>query len=230
VIDVGRDFERMRDYLVGRLSDDERRTFEEQLVSDPQLAGELEQSLRLREGLQLLRARGRLPTASSRRMSVRVWLPALVAAAGAGLALFLWVHRGTHASPILMASLESHAAAAAEPLIAAHFTFVSMRGSSTPALQLPVAGLIEFRAAPASRTTVSRYGVTLLREDAGGSSQLVGAVVGLTLGTDGYVHCYADASRLAEGSYVLRITSDTDTAGTAETFPFTFRNSAESPP
>jgi hypothetical protein len=220
----------MRDYLVGRLSDEERQTFEERLLRDPHLAGELEQSLRLREGLQLLRARGRLPTASSRRMKVRFWLPALVAAAGAGLALFLWVHRGTPASPVLMASLASHTAAAAEPLIAAHFTFVSMRGSSTPALQLPVAGLIEFRAAPAKRTTVSGYAVTLLHEDAGGSSQLVGAVGGLTLGTDGYVHCYADASRLTEGSYVLRITSDADTAGTAETFPFTLRISTDSPP
>ena len=35
MIDVARDFERMQDYIVGRMSDEEQRAFEERLVRDP---------------------------------------------------------------------------------------------------------------------------------------------------------------------------------------------------
>jgi len=48
VIDVARDFERMQDYIVGRMSDEEQRAFEERLVRDPALVLEVERSLRLR--------------------------------------------------------------------------------------------------------------------------------------------------------------------------------------
>ncbi|HXY96819.1 MAG TPA: hypothetical protein VEH00_07570, partial [Steroidobacteraceae bacterium] len=55
MIDVERDFERMRDYADGRLADDERRTFEDRLLRDPELVREFEQTLRLREGLEQLK-------------------------------------------------------------------------------------------------------------------------------------------------------------------------------
>jgi hypothetical protein len=230
MMNIGRDFERMRDYLIDRLPEDERLTFERQLLRDPQLARELEQALQLREGLGLLRLQGRLPLTSPRRTRALFWLPALVAAGGAGLVLFLWVYGGPQASPVLLGSLESRVARVAEPWVAAHFTFVSARANSTPALQLPTAGLIEFRAAPAEHTTVNRYRVTLLREDAAGSPRPVGTLDGLTSGTDGYVHFYADASRLAEGSYAVRIAPDPESTGTTETFPFTLRIHPESTP
>ncbi|MGH8275505.1 MAG: hypothetical protein ACRETG_12120 [Steroidobacteraceae bacterium] len=122
-----------------------------------------------------------------------------------------------------MASLESRTVNDVAPLVAAYFTFVSVRGGSTPDLELPSAGLIEFRAAPATRMTIPRYRLTLVRQDPGGISKPVGAVAGLALSTDGYVHCYADASRLARGSYLLRIEPDTGTPGLAEAFAFNFR-------
>ena len=112
MIDVARGFERMRDYLVGRLSDDERRTFEERLLRNPEFVREFEQSLRLREGLAQIRAQGYFETGASRAKSVGIWLTALVAAALAGLALFLWVPR-TMPSPVLMASPESRPAGVA---------------------------------------------------------------------------------------------------------------------
>src|SRR2546429_9659507 len=90
VISAGRDYERMQDYIVGRLSDDDSHAFEDRLLNDPGLVRELEQSLRLRDGLEQLREQGYFGKAVSRGMSPRIWLPALVAAAGAGVALFLW--------------------------------------------------------------------------------------------------------------------------------------------
>jgi hypothetical protein len=98
-----------------------------------------------------------------------------------------------------------------------------VRESSTPDLDLPPGGVIEFRAAPATRMTASRYRMTLIQQDEGRSSKPVGAVAGLALSADGYVHGYADASRLGPGSYVLRIEPDAETPGTAVVFPFNLR-------
>ena len=222
MIDAGRDFERMRDYMVGRLSDDEHRAFEDRLVRDPGLVREFEQSLRLSEGLQQLRAQGYFDKAASRARGSRIWFPILAAAAIAGLALFLWLQPRNRPSPVLTASLESRTPGVT-PSVAAHFTFVAVRESSTPDLELPSAGVIEFRAAPATRMTASRYRMTIVQQDEGGSAKPVGAAAGLALSADGYVHGYADASRLGPGRYVLRIEPDAEPPGTVETFPFNLR-------
>jgi hypothetical protein len=229
VLEPGGDFARMRDYIVGRLSDDERRAFEDRLVCDPELVRELERCLRMREGLQQLRAQGYFARVASRGRSFRFWLPALAAAVVAGLAIFPWVQREMGAPPVLMASLEPRSRADVAPLVAAHFTFVSVRGGLTPDLDLPSAGLIEIRAAPATRLTVPRYRVTLVRRDQGGSVEPVGALAGLALSSDGYVHFFADASRLSQGSYLLRIEPDTTTPAIAEAFPFNLRVGGTAP-
>jgi hypothetical protein len=108
-------------------------------------------------------------------------------------------------------------------LVTAHFTFVSMRGGSAPNVDLPPAGLIEIRAAPTTRQTVQRYRVTLVRQEDGGFAESVAALDGLVLSTDGYVHCYADASRLTPGSYILRMQPGSNSPGLAEEFPFNLR-------
>jgi len=162
LIEVGHDSATMHDFISGRLSDDECRAFEDRLVREPKLVRELEQSLRMREGLQQLRTQGYFEKAASRGRRIPIWVPALVAAAGAGLALFLWLPRVTGPSPILLASLESRAAADVTPLVTAHFTFVSVRGGSVPDLDLPSAGLIEIRAAPSTNQTIHRYRVSLV--------------------------------------------------------------------
>jgi len=218
----------MRDYIVGRLSDEERRTFQDRLVRDPGLVREFEQSLRLREGLEALREQGYFAKVASQGRWLRISLPALVAAAGAGLALLLWTARSTGPSPLLMASVESHTGAV--PVVAAHFTFISVRGNPAPELNLPPKGLIEFRMAPAARVTASRYRVTLVRRDTGWALKPVGAVAGLALGTDGYVYCYADAARLAPGSYTLRVELEAEPPSNAGTLPFTLRRGPEPTP
>ena len=223
------DWVRMRDYIAGRLSDDESLAFEDRLLSDPGLARELEQALRLREGLHRLREQGYVRRAPTRRIGSRFWLPALVAAAAAGVALVLgvyrgaWMHRATGPSTVLMESLESRSAGAGQ-LIAAHFTFVPVRGSSTPDLDLPSAGLIEFRVAPASRIGSLRYRVTLLRRNQANALEPLATLAGATLSADGYVHAQADAARLEPGSYALRIEPDAAVPGLAATFPFNLRN------
>jgi hypothetical protein len=225
MIDVSHDFERMRDYLAGRLPEEERQTFEDRLERDPALVRELEQTLQLQEGLMALRAQGRLVIPVPRVRSYQSWFPTLAAAAITGVALFFLVHRSAGPASILTASLESAAAAPA----VAHFTFVSMRGSSAPTLDLPSSGLIEFRAAPGGHDSNGRYRVTLFRQDEGGISAPVGELAGLPLNSDGYVHLFADASRLTGGRYVLRVEDAASSASQA--FPFNLRKSgAQSSP
>jgi hypothetical protein len=229
VIDADRDFATMREFIVGRLPDSERRAFEDRLVREPALVRELEQSLRMREGLEQLRAQGYFANGPLRGASLR-WVPLLVAAAGAGVALFLWLAHVAGPSPILIPSLESSTTADMRSSVAAHFTFISMRGSRTPDLDLPAAGLIEIRAAPSFRATTQRYRVTLLRQEDGGRAQAVAAVDGLSTGTDGYVHCYADSSRLSPGSYLLRVEPEANVAGAAEAFAFNLRSGVTGAP
>jgi hypothetical protein len=216
-MDADRDLVTMQDFIVGRLSDEERRVFEDRLVHEPRLVRELEQSLRMREGFRQLRATyfKKAPTQSRR---FPVWSPILAAAATAGLALFLWLSRAAGPTGILTPSI----AGAAPPLaaIGAHFTFVTVRGSSVPDLDLPASGSIEIRVAPAVRANT--YRITLLRREAAGSAEPVAGLTGLPLSSDGYVHCFAKAARLAAGSYVLRIGPDGESS-TAEAFPFNLR-------
>src|SRR5215472_2609866 len=128
MIDLDHDFERMRDYVRGRLSDDERRAFEDRLVRDPELVREFELSLRLREGFEQLKDQVYFVRPTARPAQRRlVWMPALAAAAVAALAIVLWVQPQISPTRVLHASPGSTGAAG----VSAHFTFVSMRGSSS---------------------------------------------------------------------------------------------------
>ena len=219
MIDVERDFERMRDYADGRLADDERRTFEDRLLRDPELVREFEQTLRLRAGLEQLKEQAYLVKSAPRaaRRSLR-WLPALAAAALAAVAIILWVQPQTSATGVLRAALGPSGATGAT--VSAHFTFVSMRGSSSYDLDRPAAGLIEFRASPTARTAGARYRLTLERVGQGGAAEPLGTLSGLAPGADGYLHGYADASRLAAGRYLLRVEAAGPAAETPLAFPF----------
>lgn len=225
-MDVGAETDRVRDYLVGRLSEEERRSFEERLVRDPELVREFEQALEFREGLKQLQTQGyfikplRKPAARTRDLGI--WLPALAAAAVAALALFLWTQRSAAPSGVLLPSTDA-AASAGAATIAAQFTFLSMRGASTPDLDLPSGGLVEFRAAPGMHQAASRYRMTLIRNDESGPSRSLGLLTDLALGDDGYLHAYAEAARLAAGSYVLRVDSGTAGAGASVEFAFNLR-------
>jgi hypothetical protein len=222
------EMDRVRDYLVGRLSEEECRTFEDRLAHDPALAREFEQALELREGLKELQAQGYFANSAGQRAGRRaalrfgMWLPALAAAAVVGVVLFLWTERSVAPSGVLRPSPELTAGAGAAA-VAAKFTFISVRGAATPDLDLPSAGLIEFRASPGMHTAASRYRMTLVRNDESGPSRALGMLTDLALGDDGYVHGYADAANLPPGSYVLRVDSGTAGAGASQEFAFTLR-------
>lgn len=218
MIDVERDFERMRDYVGGRLADDERRIFEDRLARDPELVREFDQSLRLGEGLEQLKEQGYFER--SRQRGVRrllMYAPALAAAALAAVAIVLWVQPRTEAPGVLRASLSGTAAG-----VSAHFTFVATRGSAPYDLDLPAAGLIEFRASPGSHAAGARFGLTLARVQPGGGEEPLGTLTSLVPAPDGYLHAWADAARLSSGRYSLRV-EPLEKSATSESFPFELR-------
>jgi len=221
MIDVERDFERMLDYAGGRLADDERRAFEDRLLRDPELVREFEQSLRLRDGLEQLKEQAYFVKSAPRtaRRSL-MWVPALAAAALAAVAIILWVQPQASSTGVLRAALGPSGATGAAPAVSAHFTFVSMRGSSSYDLDRPAAGLIEFRASPPGRADGARYRLRLERMGQDGAPEPIGTLTGLALGADGYLHGYADASRLTAGRYLLRVEAAGQSAETALAFPF----------
>lgn len=223
MIAAGRDFERMQDYIVGRLPDDERRAFEDRLVREPALVRELEESLQLREGLEQLRAKGYSRSALSRFRSARFW-PALAAAAVAGLALFLSWQRPIEPSSILTQSV----GADVTPLdFDAGLTFRPMRGGDLPTLNLPRTGMIPTRIAPVMPLADSRYRVTL-NSVAAGSARTISVLSALPLGSDGFVHCFVDASRLTAGTYSLHIEREGADPEPAD-FPFNLKPAGKPP-
>jgi hypothetical protein len=224
--DAGRDLERMHGYLVGRLSDEERRMFEDRLTHDPDLVREIEQSLKFSEGLQQLQAQGYFDRRASPPRAIRIWVSVAAAASAAALALILWLQPRVPSSPVLLASLPVYTATAESPAIGAHFTFVALRDGSTPALQMPARGLIEFRTLPSTRTAVSSYRVSLTQQKDGATSKPIGTLSGLPLNGNGYVHFYANVSGLTPGRYQLRLDTEPPASGAPLMFPFTLRPSA----
>lgn len=219
--DIGHDFARMQDYLVGRLSQEDCRAFEDRLVRDARLVGELERYLRFREGLQQLQPSESLAHNASRRAGTRAWAWGLAAAAVVA-AVTLWYvpPLATEGSTPLLTNLPGHAAPSVATTITGQFTFVTTRGGLKPRLGLPAAGLMEMRAAPADPTPATRYRVMLVRERSQGRAQVLGSLSGVAMSADGYLHCYVDASRLTPGDYELHLQPDTGTAARLTVFPF----------
>ena len=222
MIDIGRDLERMRDYVAGRLSDVEQRAFEDRLTRDPELVRELELSQRLREGLERLRDGGLLPVAE-RRQAPRRWAwGAGLAATLAAAALLLWLQPGERAPAVPLLSASAPAAGTA-----ARLTLIAMRGDSARAtLVVPARGVVELRASRAAAAAGARYRVALARVGGGGARVTVGELGGLAAAADGLVYVYAEAAGLAAGEYELRVAPDGESAAGAGVFAFSVRGPA----
>jgi len=222
VIDVGRDFERMRDYIEGRLSEEEHRAFEERLARDPELVRELERSLQMREGLLQLESQGYFSRSAAKKPAPRLSFPVAAAAAAAVVALAFggWLWRMAD-EPAL--TLLASPGTTATRQVSARFSFVSMRDDEAPELVLPGAGLIDFRSRPEAPSPAG-YSVTLSRSDSAGVEEALATVTDLRASADGYVHTYTDAARLKPGKYSLRLEPAVATPAAPQTFHFVFRS------
>jgi hypothetical protein len=218
MLDVGRDLERIRDYLAGRLSDEESEAFGERLVRDPQLVRELERTVGLSEGLRRV-AHERRPVALAQQRR-RPWLPALAAAAALGvLAVGLWVHSASERVPLLNAALGTALTREVAGTATSQFTFVAMRGSGAPTLGLPAGGVVDLRASAPPGSAAGGYRMTLRTAQPGESPRTLGTTSVPGVQADGYLHAYMDAKRLSPGHYLLDVAPEGD-AAPAQVYPF----------
>jgi hypothetical protein len=227
MIDVSSDPQRMRDYLGGRLSDEDQRKFEERLVRDPALVREIELSLRMRGGLERLRAGRELDAlvAPGRR---RDWRPAAGIAASlvAGIAVW-WSLQPSHSGPSVLLAAVERADAARHPAapLTAEFTLVIARGtSSVPTFELPGNGIVALRMRPASRAAGTGNRVALAEVGLATGPSPMGAIAGVRSGPDGLLTCYAVAARLHPGTYELRVEAEDPADASPSTYRFRLRS------
>jgi hypothetical protein len=210
----------VQDYIAGRLSDGDQRAFEDQLLSDASLVQVVEESLRLREGLEILRERNDLVKSGAMRR--RIFSPKWVASSVAALALVVLcvdVYLARHSRPVVAATIGELRVGA--PLtVAAYYSFASMRAATeTPDLALPASGVLELRALTRGLSADLKYRVTL-EEVLGTTTSRIGVADHLVPDADGFVAVYADASKLQPGSYSLLVESVVDDKAMGERFSF----------
>lgn len=214
--------ESVQDYIAGRMTDADRQEFENQLIDDPSLARELETSLRLREGLEILRDRHKLPPQTARRRrSAMLAIGASTAAASVLLMVYLGLRHARPSSPVMAASLAvMHEHTIAPLLVSERYAFAKIRGAGElPVLDLPANGALELRALT-SVTDASQTFLVSLERMQGQRTVRIGAVAHLTPDAEGFVAVYVDASNLEPADYWLNVESEVDKT-TAERFAFT---------
>jgi hypothetical protein len=223
----------VRDYVAGRLSDAARQAFEERLLLDARLVREVEASLRLREGLEMLREQGvlgelRRPQRRALRMR---FVRAAVAAAVVGALIVVasqLLYPGTHSPPVVAASIATlRGDSSAPPRVIGRYSFAAMRGAaSTPELPVPKEGALEVRALTARADTPRTFKVTLVgvRDT---TTPVVGVVEHVAPDADGFIAVYADVAQLQPGAYALVVEPEGISDPTAGSrFAFKLKRSA----
>jgi len=217
-----RDVVAARDYVAGLLSDAERETFEERLLEDDRLVEDLEQAVRLREGMELLRQQQILgELRRPRRRSVEKVFVSAMAAALAIVAVSAAVYYGKRSPPIVSASVVSlHGVSSAPLAVVQRYSFAAMRGeASSMDLSLPASGALELRALTPVTDASRAFRVTLSRIRSQGALR-IGGVQHVVPDVDGFVAVYADASRLEPGGYSLSVEPEDGQPTPAEQFTF----------
>lgn len=221
--------ESIQAYLGGRLSDAASRAFEERLPRDPALVRAMEDTLKLREGLEVLRERGELATLvrGPRRVRSQLAFAAALAAGIASVAVFLGLQLLARA-PIVTASIDAFAShsGAASP-VAARFTFAAMRqASASPDFVLPASGVLELRVLAPGAEPNRNYRATLTLVPEAAPVATIGAAAPLLPDPDGFVTLYADAARLEPGDYALSVTPESGEVSAVTPFRFHLRRAA----
>jgi hypothetical protein len=198
----------LQGYITGTLSDAELHAFEDRLLHDVTLVQELEESLRLREGLEVLRARKELSARAPPR-KVRLSPRLLGAAAAASiLAVGLAFFYRASAPAIMAASPDSLHLNAQDGRKSKRYVFAKMRAAAeTPLLELPTAGVLELHALTSAAAGGATFDVALEQVRAQ-SNVVLCTVRHIPADAGGLVGVYVDASALKPGEYALTVVPD----------------------
>jgi hypothetical protein len=219
----------IQDYVAGRLSDTEREAFEERLLNDATLVQDLEDSLRLREGLEVLREQNLLgEEGRPRRHAFRVALAFASAAVLGVVVVSAALYFGRRSASIVAASVAALGGRPSSPLaVAERYSFAATRAeTTTPELFLPSRGALELRALAPGAEAGRKFQLTLW-EFGKQKSIRIGSEGHLVPDAEGFVVIYADASRLAPGEYWLSLEPETPDKSPGERFGFRLKRAPE---
>ena len=193
-------------YLADQLSEAEVAAFEDFCQKNPEIYRDIEATFRFREGLAVLRERGRLQTVL-RAPPSRVWVSVAAAAAVLLAAIGLWTARLENpAHPTPSESTILSASSGAAPVLGT-FVLVTQRGAHSHAA-LSVSrktGTIVLKMLPSDFTPDGHYTATLLKRDATGIQAPVAHVHDLKPTSDRYVILYLNPIELSPGDYELTL-------------------------
>jgi hypothetical protein len=222
--------ESMQNYIAGRLSETDRSAFEDRLLTDDGLVRDLEESLRLREGLEILRERQELGLQTPARR--RTWASGVLRACAAAMviiALYLGWHYVQRSPAIVAASVAALRTNTSTPLtVVERHAFATLReATQIPTLPLPTSGALELRALTPVSGPARAFRVTLELNRNDGKVSRIGVAERLAPDADGFVVIYADASKLQPGDYSLLVEPDVEHPESLERFAFRLTRVAE---
>jgi hypothetical protein len=197
-------------YLADQLSPPEAEAFEAYYLDHPNMVREIEQALRLKEGLATLRDRGQLEELMNAPGSWRRWsTPLSIAAAVAVAVVGGWAWLGSTAGSPVAATLDELVADAGTPLpLGGKYLLVRTRGADG-ALQIPFPAdrsALELQMLPSAGAEGAPYSVTLAT--ANGQPREVGEAKALSIGPDGLVTAVLDSGSLEPGRYTVELASE----------------------
>jgi hypothetical protein len=191
--------QRIAHYLSGRMSEPDLRAFEAELQRSPELVHEMEDSLRLREGLAVLRDRGRLDTRGKLPLN-RAWLGMAAAVAVAAVAATLWRFEVPRAPALIFASRPADAPVTTREVL----TLIQRRGSDLLQVTEPRPdSLVAVQVRPVDASPSGKYRVSLRIADRG--VRAVAELSDVAVGSDGWVQVYVRGRALAKGRYTLAL-------------------------
>jgi hypothetical protein len=200
-------------YLAGDLSEADAATFEARIASEPRLYRDIDLSLRLKEGLARLQARGELePIVRQGRR--RFLIAAAIAAALLVVVGLVWVSRtGLRGESVTLArSAAELVDAQGRPLpVAARVLLARTRGGmGANEVRLPEArAAIELLLLPPRGEEQTRYRISIKRRDAAATTQ-VARMQGVAADASGYIDVFVDASTLRPGNYAMEVQREGD--------------------
>jgi hypothetical protein len=212
-------------YLAGQLSAADENGFEEYAGSHPEIFREVESTLRMKEGLAVLRDRGELQAL----LRPRDWRPSFAAAAAAvlvvlALGVWTWRHAAAPIAPVL-AGLPGFVGRDSGALpVFATYTLIRSRGEASDfEIQVPAQrAAIQIRILPSVFVMGGRYRATLQRLEADGEKTLVRDIGDLDAAPDRFVTLYLDSAQLTRGSYQISL-AESDSGAGSESDRFTLR-------
>ena len=214
-------------YLAGRLPPGDEDAFEQYVSEHPEICADIEQTLKLKEGLARLRERGELDTLL-RVPASRRWVPYAAAAslAVATVAGLLWLQLRSPAPAMLFLS-PSELATRHHESVAIRGSYVLARtrgGASLTEVSLPAEpGAIELKILPSGVSNDTRYNVGLRRLRLPNAPSNVEQVKVGPMTPDGYVTVYVDSSQLTPGDYEVSVTPDVSGESPTESDRFVIR-------